>query len=81
MKCKCGGATIILDSRHTTEGGRWRRRKCLTCNQKFTTLEYIIDEVQDKRGRPIQVEQSTAKPLFTKARHRIEDLKAENENS
>lgn len=37
----CVGATIVADSRPTSKhgGAIRRRRKCLTCNQRFTTFE------------------------------------------
>lgn len=38
MLCSCGSKTEVIDSRFCP-GGKRRRRKCVECNQRFTTLE------------------------------------------
>lgn len=44
MKCiKCGGDTKVNDSR-PMRYGKWRRRMCLCCNHKFSTIEIELDE-------------------------------------
>lgn len=41
MECLyCGGQTTVVNSRHQRRNNHiWRRRKCLTCSQVFTTTE------------------------------------------
>lgn len=41
LKCPyCGGETKVLESRHADEGAAIRRRReCLTCGRRFTTME------------------------------------------
>lgn len=39
MNCLyCNGSTIVIDTRPTKSGIR-RRRKCLDCGERFTTIE------------------------------------------
>lgn len=39
MKCpKCNSKTETIDSRES-KNGRYRRRKCLSCGERFSTLE------------------------------------------
>lgn len=40
----CMGKTGVRDSRATPEGSIRRRRACLTCDKRFTTVEIMIDE-------------------------------------
>lgn len=43
MDCPfCCGATKVIDSRRETEGVR-RRRECLDCGYRFTTMEFDYD--------------------------------------
>lgn len=35
---KCGGETRVVETRHT-EGYVRRRRECLTCGERYTTIE------------------------------------------
>ena len=43
MKCiNCGGRMIILDSRHSDNGLKVRRRyECTTCKTRMSTLEQV----------------------------------------
>ena len=63
MKCPyCGrGEIYVIDSRPIERNGRRRRYRCYSCDQRFTTHEYVIGE-HDKR---IQAEiASKAKKQF-----------------
>lgn len=47
MKCpKCHLGTAVVDSRPTGETIR-RRRRCITCDYRFSTFEVPVEEVQD----------------------------------
>ena len=54
MRCtKCGYPTIVLDSRETLkENTVRRRRKCISCEHKFTTYEHI--EKRENKGEIIK---------------------------
>lgn len=46
MKCKCGGSTAVMDTRVSVEGGESfvrRRRECLKCGARFSTIEIVIE--------------------------------------
>lgn len=58
MKCSCGGDTRVVDSRDTEKGLR-RRRLCMDCGFRFSTLESVLPE----RAREIKPVKN--KPLFT----------------
>lgn len=36
--------TTVMDSRKQGEGNLRRRRMCLTCGHRFTTIEQVSDE-------------------------------------
>lgn len=43
MNCpKCGGDTSVIDSKLKPDNVR-RRRKCLSCNERFNTMEIDMD--------------------------------------
>lgn len=46
MNCpKCNGETGVTNSRPTDDGpGPRRRRACVGCGHRFTTLEFEVDE-------------------------------------
>jgi transcriptional regulator NrdR family protein len=53
----CGGITNVTNSRLQRKLNRkWRRRKCQTCNQIFTTIESISENTS------IMVDKSPAEP-------------------
>lgn len=55
MKCpSCSGTkTKITDSRDCANGDvRWRRRRCLTCGEAYTTYELQLEE---KEGVPVSL--------------------------
>ena len=44
MNCqKCNGDTCVLDSR-PVDGASRRRRVCLECNNRFSTVEIMAEE-------------------------------------
>jgi len=52
MRCVCGGATKVVDSRLVEGGHIRRRRKCLVCGTRFSTLEQILpDDAKFKKNR------------------------------
>lgn len=50
MKCKCGGDTLVLETR-TTDGIPKRKRKCSLCGQSFYTQEIFLEMASGKPGR------------------------------
>ena len=45
MTCpECGGHTDVIDSRITTNGYVRRRRKCLYCGNRYSSVEIPFDE-------------------------------------
>lgn len=50
MKCPiCGGDTKVINSRlDATENEVRRRRVCLSCGQRITTIEFEIEEPGNK---------------------------------
>ena len=53
MLCQCGSKSKVLDSRLQDDGGMWRKRKCLSCSNIFTTTELICVTLAAAKGRPI----------------------------
>jgi len=49
MNCTCGGATKVVDRR-----GQRRRRECLVCGERFSTVEVLEKDApeQDKQPAP-----------------------------
>lgn len=43
MRCKCGGDTRVVDAR-VLENGVRRRRLCMDCGFRFSTLESVLPE-------------------------------------
>ena len=55
----CGGATYITNSRQQRKLNRkWRRRKCQTCGQLFTTIESMQENTS------LMIDKSPAEPRF-----------------
>lgn len=51
VKCPaCDSLSEVLETRPTTGGVR-RRRKCLTCETRFSTYELNVDEIDFKLRR------------------------------
>ena len=48
FRCSCGGDTKVYDSRplDTNQGIR-RRRECMSCLRRFTTLEFAVIDLQE----------------------------------
>ena len=46
MECpKCGDSTKVIDSRTKSEG-KYRRRECLSCFSRFSTIEERITKIK-----------------------------------
>lgn len=46
MRCKCGGKTKVVNTRDTVlegEAAQERRRSCVTCHIRFSTIEVILE--------------------------------------
>lgn len=43
------GALDVTDTRLKFRG-RWRRRRCMACGFRFSTMEYVV--LEPKNGRP-----------------------------
>lgn len=41
MLCKCGGITVVIETRKLYAGVR-RRRECTRCGERFTTEEKVL---------------------------------------
>ena len=46
MKCKCGSETRIIETRSRMSGIIRRRRECVLCHNRFSTLEVPYDYIQ-----------------------------------
>lgn len=45
MRCpKCGGKARTFDTRPKQDNTHWRRKQCLACGYKFTTIELTATE-------------------------------------
>lgn len=85
MQCTCGGETRVLESRKTADGLK-RRRKCLTCESRFSTIEKIV--CAPKIIAPILKPAKEIKPIKSKTKDRklakvatrrlVEDLEYDN---
>ena len=84
MKCKCGGKTYVIESR-TSDAGIRRRRLCLLCANRFTTIETEL--VQPKREPKKEAKPVKQKPAKLEAKHKvktrrdIEDISYEYEET
>lgn len=89
MKCECGGATHVIDTRKAGNGIR-RFRKCRVCERKYVTMETFVEAIgkappQEKANpAPVAKKKVAAvkpvKPVTTKqrkveVRRRLEDMK------
>lgn len=52
MGCECGDQqSMIIDSRVSPMGYRWRRKKCWKCGKKYSTVEInasVLNELEEK---------------------------------
>lgn len=54
MTCpKCGGKTKINDSRHNDDDSVKRRRECLECGYRFSTVEIDADLYERMEGKAV----------------------------
>lgn len=79
MKCKCGGQTYVTTTMKHESGGVLRRRKCFTCDARFSTLESMLEVAKPvKPPKPIYtpVEAAKVKAEKVAARRKAEDIQA-----
>lgn len=63
MNCgKCGGITQVLESRNNDQNIVRRRRKCVKCGERFTTMEMRVDLLLNKAQLPNAVAKSVPRP-------------------
>ena len=80
MKCKCGGQSYVTTTVKHASGGVLRRRKCLTCAEKFSTLESLYQTRKGAAPKPKTVytplEAAKVKAEKVAARRKAEDIQA-----
>jgi hypothetical protein len=80
MKCKCGGQTYVTTTVQHMTGGVLRRRKCLTCGGKFSTLESMYETRKPAEPPPkavyTPVEAAKLKAEKVATRRKLEDIHA-----
>lgn len=42
---RCAGKTMVYGGADQPDGGYLRRRKCLECGWKFTTVERLVEKI------------------------------------
>ena len=53
MECpKCCSKTFVYDTQSKRDGDVWRKRKCLNCQYRFTTIESVIPDKLHKKYIP-----------------------------
>jgi len=93
MKCDCGGGTKVIDSRVQPDKILKRRRKCLVCGTRFTTIEVRSDVIRPEpniKPKPVP-KPKIITPSFrntktqlknnTFARNRLEELNYVDDDS
>lgn len=57
MKCPyCGrGEIYVIDSRPIEHNGRRRRYRCYSCDQRFTTYEYEIEQFSKELNEKAEI--------------------------
>jgi transcriptional regulator NrdR family protein len=87
MKCSCGGETRVVDSRLLDKALR-RRRTCMECGNRFSTLETAIPEVE-RKPKPVKKDPAYTpaevaakiKQKKTHARRQLEDMRYAKEDT
>ena len=52
MKCpKCGGEISTYDIRPREDNRNWRRKRCIECDYRFTTVELTIVDLAKEIAR------------------------------
>lgn len=46
----CGGRTAVKDSRPHESGGIRRRRECMLCSSRFTTIEVATEDAEEAKA-------------------------------
>lgn len=45
VRCECGGGTGVIDTRrYPSRNAMRRRRKCIKCKGRFSTIEMTLDD-------------------------------------
>ena len=74
MNCPtCGGQTRVYDSTAQADNIK-RRRKCLTCDYRFTTVEIDMDMYNTMRGTNLKTARKTALDALKKATKILEEV-------
>ncbi len=64
----CGQSAWTIDSRPSNQGYRIRRRKCITCGRRFSTVEIGVEEFD--RLRKCEADLQKARDVFEKLTER-----------
>lgn len=75
MRCiYCNENTAVIDKRTSMDNITRRRRKCLSCDKRFTTKEVLLEDFPtiDRVIKPRVIKPKPAKPLSLKKQRLIE---------
>ena len=74
--CKCTSIIKITDSRHRYDKNDIRRRReCVKCNKRFTTIELIIED--SKSGKQIPVTETIRRINTDKIKNLLNQIREE----
>lgn len=80
MRCECGGKTVTVDSRSYDGNRTRRRRECVECKNRFSTIEIPMPEttvrVKPKPGVGLNREKVVRN---SDARRKLENLRDQRE--
>ena len=66
MKCpKCKGKTKVLDSRRKSDNNIRRRRECVKCSYRFSTIEILKIKKEKEIPMPKKSEETPSKEVVT----------------
>lgn len=84
--CKCGGETVVTETREI-EGRYRRRRKCIDCGEAYFTVETYLSPAYKTSGevhrkRKVEVPKPDDKGLYTKKdAATVKKIKVDNRRS
>lgn len=80
MKCRACGSdkSKVVDSRAQEDGGRWRRRECLVCEQRFSTIEIYVEEAEGRRKAALTARLANFGKRIQKAEAMLHGLRVEH---
>lgn len=55
MICSCGSDTTVIETRKRPDGSLRRRRRCLACDARTTTVEQRVNVDADKPTTPARI--------------------------